>query len=191
MWRRDAGRTAESPEALPEDLHEQWTHDLPTPAPAYRAERLRFDEGPEPVVADGRVFVSSSRNDSVIALGLADGNELWRIHVGGPVRFAPVASDGKLWFGSDDGYLRCVDAANGKELWRGRVRGNYRSSPILAGDHLYFFSEQGRGTVLRAGRTFHEVAVSEVPDMGTTACPAVSRGSIFVRGKTHLYKIRE
>ena len=52
------------------------------------------------------------------------------------------------------------------------------------------FSEDGRGTVLKAGREFREVAVNKVPGMGTTACPAVSNGAIFVRGATHLYKIQ-
>ena len=79
MWRRDAGRTAESPEALPHDLREQWTHELPAPAPAFRAKRLRFDEGLEPVVAGGKVFVCSASNDSVVALDLG-------VRLSGPLR---------------------------------------------------------------------------------------------------------
>jgi outer membrane protein assembly factor BamB len=113
----------------------------------------------------------------------------WDRRKGNP-RFAKaIYRDGLVFQITDLGVLSCIDAASGDEVWSGRARGNYRSSPVLAGEHLYFFSEQGRGTVLKAGRTFHEVAVNEVPEMGTTACPAVSKGSIFVRGRTHLYKI--
>ncbi len=116
---------------------------------------------------------------------------VWERAKGNP-RFAkPIYRDGLIFQITDIGVASCMDAASGEELWKGRVPGDYRSSPILAGDHLYFFSEEGRGTVLRAGRTFDEIAVNEVPGMGTTACPAVSNGAIFVRGKTHLYKIQQ
>ena len=59
----------------------------------------------------------------------------------------------------------------GEVVWRQRVGGNYSASPMLADGHVYFFSEEGRGTVLKAGRTFEEVSVNDVPGMGTTACP--------------------
>jgi len=113
----------------------------------------------------------------------------WDRAKGNP-RFAkPIYRDGLIFQITDTGVACCIDAVSGEELWKDRVPGNYRSSPILADDHLYFFSEQGRGTVLKAGPSFDEIAVNQVPDMGTTACPAVSKGAIFVRGKTHLYKI--
>lgn len=105
-------------------------------------------------------------------------------------RFAmPVYHDGLIFQVTDIGIASCIDAETGEELWKKRIPGEYRGSPIIAGDHLYFFSEQGRGTILKAARQFEEVAVNEVPEMGTTACPAVADGAIFVRGKTHLYKI--
>jgi hypothetical protein len=87
--------------------------------------------------------------------------------------------------------ISCIDARSGEEVWKDRALGDYRASPILANGLLYFFSEEGRGTVLRAGREFQEVAVNQVPGMGTTACPAVSNGAIFVRGSTHLFKMQK
>ena len=122
---------------------------------------------------------------------ITESHVVWVRDKGNP-RFAkPIYRNGLIFQITDIGVASCIDAASGEELWKARVPGDYRSSPILAGDHLYFFSEHGRGTVLKAGRTFDEVAVNEVPGMGTTACPAVSAGAIFVRGKTHLYKIQE
>jgi outer membrane protein assembly factor BamB len=116
---------------------------------------------------------------------------VWNRERGNP-RFAkPIYWKGLIFQITDLGAASCIDAVSGEEIWKDRVPGDYRSSPFLAGDHLYFFSEDGRGTVVRAGRTFQEIAVNEVPGMGTTACPAVSQGAIFVRGKTQLYKIRE
>ncbi len=120
---------------------------------------------------------------------ITDSHVVWDRAKGNP-RFAkPIYHRGLLFQITGTGVAFCIDAATGEEIWKGRVPGDYRSSPILAGEHLYFFSEQGRGTLLNASRTFEEIAVNTVPGMGTTACPAVSRGAIFVRGKTHLYKI--
>jgi outer membrane protein assembly factor BamB len=122
---------------------------------------------------------------------VTDSHVVWQRDKGNP-RFAkPIYRDGRIYQITDIGVACCIDAASGEEVWKDRIPGDYRSSPILAGEHLYFFSEQGRGTVLKAGSEFQEVAVNEVPGMGTTACPAVSQGAIFVRGRNHLYKIQD
>jgi outer membrane protein assembly factor BamB len=113
----------------------------------------------------------------------------WDREKGNP-RFAkPIYDSGLIYQITDIGVVSCIDAKTGEEKWKDRVNGDSRSSPVLADNYLYFFSEQGRGTVLETGTTFTEVAINEVPEMGTTACPAFSKGAIFVRGKTHLFKI--
>ncbi|MEM7233549.1 MAG: PQQ-binding-like beta-propeller repeat protein [Planctomycetota bacterium] len=120
---------------------------------------------------------------------ITESHVAWDREKGNP-RFAmPIYHDGLLYQITDLGVVSCIDASNGKELWKARARGNYLSSPIIAGEHLYFFSKEGRGTVLKTGRKFDEVAANEVPAMGTTACPAVSKGAIYVRGKEFLFKI--
>ncbi len=37
---------------------------------------------------------------------------------GGPIRIAPTYQNGRLWFGSDDGYVYCINARNGKLIWK-------------------------------------------------------------------------
>ena len=120
---------------------------------------------------------------------ITDSHVAWDRDKGNP-RFAkPIYHRGMVYQITDTGVVAGIDAKSGEEVWKGRASGNYRSSPILVGEHLYFFSEEGRGTILKTGREFKEVAVNEVEAMGTTACPAVSKGAIFVRGRTHLFKI--
>ncbi len=118
QFRYDSGRTAASPERLAGTLHLQWYRDLAEPRPAYPGEvRLRYDATYEPVVMRGTMFVPSMVNDSVTALDTASGAVRWRFFTGGPVRFAPVAAEGRVYFGSDDGHLYCVGASDGKLLW--------------------------------------------------------------------------
>lgn len=120
---------------------------------------------------------------------ITESHVVWARDRGNP-RFAkPIYHEGRLYQINDLGVVACLDAATGEEFWKERAPGNYRGSPILAGDHIYFFSEDGRGTVLEAGPTYREIAVSEVDGMGTTACPAVSKGAFFVRGRSFLYRI--
>ena len=136
MWRHDAGRTAVSPEPLPATLHLMWVRTLAPPAAAWPASqtKLQFDASYEPVVCGRRVFVGSMVGDRVTAYDTETGDELWRFHADGPVRFAPVAWKDRVAFVSDDGYLTCLDAATGKPVWR--VRGGPSERRVLGNDRL-------------------------------------------------------
>lgn len=119
MWRNDAARSGSSPAELPAQLHLQWRRQLPAPMPAWPNEaRLHFDASYEPVVSGSRMFVGSMIDGSVTAFDCATGNELWRFYANGPVRLAPAAFGDRVCFGSDDGWLYCVDAASGVLVWK-------------------------------------------------------------------------
>ena len=68
------------------------------------------------------------------------------------------------------------------------IGGNHSASPIFADGRIYFLSEEGVATVIAPGKTFQKLAVNEL-DGATLASMAVSRGSIFIRSLTHLYRI--
>lgn len=155
MWKYDSGRTASSPDALPSELHLQWVQQLPPARQAWRDKSnamLFFDVSYEPIVAGKLMFVGSMNNDSVTAYSTDTGAEVWRYYTDGPVRFAPVAYKGKLYVGSDDGYLYCLDALTGKLVWKKRggpsdhkILGNgrligmwpFRGAPVIHNDVLY------------------------------------------------------
>ncbi len=121
QFRYDVGRTAASPDELPANLALSWTRKLPEPQPAFPLElRLRYDTTYEPVVLGQTMFVPSMITDSVTALDTETGNERWRFFAEGPVRFAPVAWENKVYFVSDDGYLYCLNAGDGSLRWRFR-----------------------------------------------------------------------
>jgi len=130
---------------------------LPTPRPAFPYElRLAYDASYEPVVLGKTMFVPSMVTDSVTALDTETGAERWRFFAEGPVRFAPVAWEGKVYFVSDDGYLYCLDASDGSLSWKyrglpedeqdrrvighGRLVSLFpaRGGPVLANRVVYF-----------------------------------------------------
>ncbi|MEZ6108893.1 MAG: PQQ-binding-like beta-propeller repeat protein [Pirellulaceae bacterium] len=89
----------------------------------------------------------------------------------------------------DQGTLNVFDATTGEELWRKRLDGGlFSASPILAGGNLYFCSHEGPVTVIRPGREPEVLAVNEF-DQGFMSSPAVSGDSLFLRSRTHLYRI--
>jgi outer membrane protein assembly factor BamB len=154
MWRHDARRSAATEQELPANMQLSWTRSLPRLVPAWSDQpKLQFDQAYEPVVAQGRLMVASSYDDSVTAYSTRDGKELWKFFAEGPVRFAPLVHQGRVYFGSDDGYLYCLDASSGELAWKFRggpsdrkVLGNerlisawpVRGAPVMADDTIYF-----------------------------------------------------
>jgi len=157
MWRCEASRSGSTAHALPHELKLQWKRTLLPPDPAFDYHfRLCADQSYEPVAAGGLLFVPSNVSDSVAAYDLGTGQERWRFVTEGPVRFAPVAAGGRVWFASDDGHLYCVDAATGALRWKvrgapddradyrmlvnGRMSSRWpaRGGPVLAGETIYF-----------------------------------------------------
>jgi len=153
QFRYDAGRTAASPHELPADLRLHWTRTLPAPRPAFPHEvRLNYDASYEPVVLGRSMFVPSMVTDSVTALDTETGAQRWRYLTGGPVRFAPVAWEGKVYCVSDDGYLYCLDADSGSLHWKFRgLPEDRRDRKVLGHGRLVSLWPARGGPVLADG----------------------------------------
>jgi len=164
MWRYSQGRGAASPEALPKQLRLQWQRELPKPRPAWPATqtKLQFDAAYQPVVMGSRMFVGSPVDDSLRAFRTRDGRELWRFYADGPIRFAPVAVNDRVYAVSDDGHLYCVHAETGKLLWK--VNGGPKLRPII-GNHRLVSTWPARGGPVYAEGVVY-FAASIWPSMG-------------------------
>jgi outer membrane protein assembly factor BamB len=170
-------------------------------------ERTCHSASSRPVVGGGLVFASSGwSNGQLLAIhpgkegATLDANaadapdgELklaWKLKRSVP-RKPSLTLAGDLLFMIDDGGIAgCVEAATGREVWKERVSGNYSAAPILAAGRLYFFSEEGKTTVIEAGREFRKLAENTLDD-GFMSAPAVSGKALYLRTKTHLYRIEE
>lgn len=153
QFRSDAGRTATSDQQLPAELHLQWVRELPEPAPAFpKNVRLEFDKSYEPVVLGKTMFVPSMITESVTALDTATGEERWRFFAEGPVRFAPVAWQNKVYLVSDDGYLYCLDAVDGSFKWKFRgAPADRKERTLLGNGRLISLWPARGGPVLKDG----------------------------------------
>ena len=154
QWRYDAQRSAASPDNLPETMTLHWARELPPLVPAWPDQpKMQFDAAYEPIVAGQRLIVGSSRDDSVTAYDARSGRELWTFYADGPIRFAPLAWEERIYFVSDDGYLYCLKGDDGSLVWRFRggpsdrkILGNERmistwparGAPVIADGKVYF-----------------------------------------------------
>ncbi len=121
MWRANIARSGATPQALPDNLYLQWSRQLPPlEQPWPHLGGLDFGQAYQPVIESGRVFIASSHDNSVRALDLASGAEVWRFYADGPVYFAPVIDSDRLYFGADDGYIYALDARSGSLIWKHR-----------------------------------------------------------------------
>jgi outer membrane protein assembly factor BamB len=143
---------------------------------------------PSPVAGNGVVVAVSGKDGPTVALR-PGGAVVWREERGGPYVCSPILYGDLLYVGDETGRLICRDAATGKEIYRGRLRGTFKSSPVAGDGKIYFTNEEGRTTVVKAGPEF--VVLSENPlDEECLASPAISDGSILIRTRTRLWRLR-
>jgi outer membrane protein assembly factor BamB len=173
----------------PQTGGELWHLDFEPPA---------YSIAPAPVFADGVAYVCTGFDQAqlwAVRMTGATGDAtktsvLWKFKKGVPLRSSPILVDGLLYFTSDGGILRCLEASTGVQVYQTRIGDAYSASPIYADGRLYFFSEDSGSFVVEPGRTFKLIAHDELEE-GCMATPAVSGNALFVRTKMALYRIQQ
>lgn len=112
----------------------------------------------------------------------------WKVTAGVPLKTSPALVGSRLYLLADDGKMSCVDATTGRMEWQQRLGGQFAASPVTTPDRVYCFDQRGKTTVLAAGSSAKLLVVNQL-DEGFFASPAAVDGSLFLRGKNHLYRI--
>lgn len=106
-----------------------------------------------------------------------------------PNRSSPALVGEFIYVVNESGIISCLNALTGEITWDDRLRGHFSGSPIIANGKIYFASEQGDVYVVEANsETFKLLATNKLDD-GFMASPAVSGNDLFLRSKSHLYRI--
>lgn len=146
-----------------------------------------------PTVADGRVLFQA--DDGVLyALDSASGAPLWQLRVvPRPIERLPfddpksrydrfgsdvTAVEGRLYLGTHDGRLVCVDAASGREIWSEKAGEAILAAPAVSGGQVFFGTFDGKVIALdsRTGarRWVHDAKAAVV------STPALADGKLIV-----------
>jgi outer membrane protein assembly factor BamB len=151
-----------------------------------------------PLYADGKVFLCTGDGGLRLLAVRPDGSGdvtkthiEWKCNKGASSRTAPLLIDGRLYVITEQGFLSCVDAKTGEQAWQERVGGQYSASPLYADGKVYLFGqEDGKTLVGEVGKTWKLLATNKLDD-GCMATPAIAGKAMFIRTKTHLYRIEQ
>jgi len=120
-YRHDAARSGLASTTVPAKIRRTWRAEI--------GGRLT-----SPVIADGKVFVASVDAHVLYVLDVASGEELWRCTAGGRIDSPPTIYQGRVLFGSADGWVYCLDASDGALAWR--FRGAPMDQRLMAFEQL-------------------------------------------------------
>ena len=153
---------------------------------------------PRTLYSDGQVGIGTGYIGSAAQLwgvrlggrGDVTGTHIaWKYARGAPKHSSPVLAGGRVYMVSNDGIATCLDFKSGQEIWKIRIGGLHSASVLYAGGRIHYFDEDGRTTILQPGETPDILARNQLDD-GFMASPAVADGALFLRTKTHLYRIQ-
>ena len=105
MYRRDAARSGSCPSPIPADLKKSWDVAL--------GGKLT-----QPVVANGRAYVSCVDRHTLYALDAGSGKVVWKYIAGGKIDSSPTVHKNAVLFGCADGWVYCLRAEDGALAWR-------------------------------------------------------------------------
>lgn len=160
-------------------------------------ERSSHSPSTRPVVGHGLVFYPTGFPTGQLLAVRPDGSGdvtgshvAWRLGKGVPKKPSLLLVGDLLFMIGDSGVASCVSAKSGDVLWTARLDGSYSASPVAAEGRVYFFSEEGKATVIESAPQFRVLAENRLDD-GFMASPAVSGSALFLRTRSHLYRIEE
>ncbi len=160
-------------------------------------ERAQHSASTRPVAANGIAYFPTGFGKGqllAVKLGgsgvLDDSHLAWRLKRSVPNKPSVTVVGDLLFMIDDGGIASCLEAKTGEPVWSHRVSGNYSASPLYAEGRIYVLSEEGKVGVFKAGREFELLAENQFDD-GFMSSPAVSGRALYLRTKSHLYRVEK
>jgi outer membrane protein assembly factor BamB len=116
-------------------------------------------------------------------------NDYWDYYVS-----SPVLADGRIFIGSGDGHVYCIDAADGRQIWKFDAGSRVRSTTAVSGNSVVFGTMSGyvvaldrtsgkqRWKFATAGAA-HTFADKQNDTTSVPASPSISEGIVTVGGR--------
>jgi outer membrane protein assembly factor BamB len=131
-------------------------------------------------VTQGNVLIGSGKK--VYSLDAFTGGINWNYTTDGIVTSSPAVEYGKVFFGSNDCYVYCLNSANGSLIWKTKTGGSiWLSSPAVAYGRVYIHTNAWSSSNFHClyadngSFAWNKTFIFEVPPS-----PAVADGKVFV-----------
>ena len=107
-------------------------------------------------------------------------NILWKFQTGAFVWSSPAVVGSKVYVGSNNGILYCLDKLTGTVIWSYPTDGSIQSSPAVSDGKVYFLSSNGIFYALDAENGDDIWSAVIGPGRWDWSSPAVHDGNVFV-----------
>ena len=112
-YRHDGKRSGAAQTRISPEIKASWTASLGESITA-------------PTISGGSVFLGGQDSQRVISLNADTGEEQWSVHAKGRLDTPPTVHGDSLFFGTDYGYVYCLDKKSGGLRWRFNANPEYR-----------------------------------------------------------------
>ncbi len=115
----------------------------------------------------------------------------WHRQKLGPYMPTPVIYQGSVYSLQNQGILTCYDLRTGDKRFRKRIPhggAGFSASPVAADGKVFLPSEDGDVFVVRAADEFEIIATNPMGEV-LMATPALSDGTLYIRGEKHLFAV--
>jgi outer membrane protein assembly factor BamB len=157
---------------------------------------------PQPVQhGDTVVLMSGYRSPRLMAVRLGRTGDLtgtdavaWETVKGTSYTASPALHDGRLYVIADNGMLSVFDVKTGQPHYlQARLPQpyNFKASPLVANGRVYLATEEGDVVVVKAGNAFEVMATNTLTDQSFVASPIALGNDLFLRSRTHLFRIAQ
>jgi outer membrane protein assembly factor BamB len=175
-------------------------YDFDTGKPLWEAAGLGENTIPQPVQHDDLIFAMSGhtvRRLMAIRLGrtgtLSEGDGIvWSTSRGASYTPSPLLHDGRLYVVSDSGQVSAFHAATGAAFYQqARLPKpyNFKASPVGANGKIYLATEDEDVVVIAMGDALKVLATNTLAGHSFIASPVIVDGDIYLRSRTHLFRI--
>ena len=180
-----------------------WRSDYLTDAPAdppgfpgARARMTNTKARPSALASDGdAIFLSVFDQCRVVAFAAADGKRLWDFQSKGWVYGAALPTDDRVFFGSQDRHVYCLDKRTGAKVWDYKTEGRIESGGAAGKGHVYFASCDGSLYCLKQSDGGLRWRFRTAPPEGATraiySTPLLGPDAVyFAAGEGRAYSVR-
>jgi outer membrane protein assembly factor BamB len=175
-------------------------YDFNTGKSIWSATGLGQNTIPQPVQHGDLVWVMSGyRNPKGMAIRLGREGDLtgtdaivWTQDRGMSYTASPALHDGILYMITDTAMVSAFDLKTGTPHYH-QIRlpkpYNIKSSPVIANGKIYYSTEEGDVIVAKTGPAWEIIATNTLADQSFVTSPAIANGDIYLRSRTHLFRI--
>ena len=175
--------------------HGTMAYDLATGDELWKVRYHGWSNVSRPVVGNQMAYINTGYMQPrllAVQLGgrgdVTDTHIVWIQEQAVPAKPSILLVEDLLFMVSDKGVGTCLDARTGETYWKKRLGGNFSVSPIFAAGRIYLCDHEGTTSVVAPESEFRSLATNTLDD-GCMASPVVVDRVIYLRTRSHLYRI--